>query len=141
MITKEELQGSWNHLVGEIQKKYSNVTGDDLAAVKGNVNQLVGLLQRKTGVAKEDIETYLSGLAGGTSESLNRISDAALQYADTARDAVRDGYEKLQESSQEGYDAARRVVQSSPVESMAVMFGVGLVVGLFAGASIFGRRA
>lgn len=141
MITKEEMQGSWNQLVGEVQKRYSNITGDELAAVKGNVNQLAGLIQRKTGVAKEEVEQFLDSVAGSASRSFDRISGAVQQYAGNAGEAVRDGYERLQERSQEGYQAARRAVKTSPVESMLVVFGVGLVAGLFAGASIFGRRA
>jgi len=141
MITKEEMQGSWNQLVGEVQKRYSNITGDELAAVKGNVNQLVGLIQRKTGVTKDEVEQYLDGITSSASRSFDRISGAVMHAADSTGDVVRDGYEKLQERSQEGYEAARRVVKSSPVESMLVVFGVGLVAGLFAGASIFGRRA
>lgn len=141
MITKEELQGSWNQLVGEIQKKYSSISGDDLSAVKGNVNQLVGLLQKKTGSTKEDIEQFLDSACGAATHSLNRLSGAVQQYAGNATEAVRDGYEHLQERSQEGYESARRMVKQSPMESMMVVFGVGLVTGLFAGASIFGRRA
>jgi uncharacterized protein YjbJ (UPF0337 family) len=140
MITKEEMQGSWNQLVGEVQKRYSNISGDELSAVKGNVNQLAGLIQRKTGVAKEEVEQFLDGIAGNASRSFDRISGAVQQYAGTAGEAVRDGYERLQERSHDGYEAARRVVKTSPVESMLVVFGVGLVAGLFAGASIFGRR-
>ncbi|HBJ34142.1 MAG TPA: general stress protein CsbD [Planctomycetaceae bacterium] len=140
MITKEEMQGSWNQLVGEVQKRYSNISGDELAAVKGNANQLAGLIQRKTGIAKEEVEQFLDGIVGGASRSFDRISGAVQQYADTAGEAVRDGYERFQERSHDGYEAARRVVKTSPVESMLVVFGVGLVAGLFAGASIFGRR-
>jgi ElaB/YqjD/DUF883 family membrane-anchored ribosome-binding protein len=45
------------------------------------------------------------------------------------------------DSSHEGYDAARRAVRQSPAESLAVAFGVGIVAGLFVGASLFGRRS
>jgi uncharacterized protein YjbJ (UPF0337 family) len=141
MMTKEEIQGSWNQIVGAIQKEYANITGDELAAVKGNVSQLVGLIQRKTGGAKQDIEAFIDKAASGASESAGRIADVAMRYADSAGEAVRDGYTRVQDASTGTYQAAGRMVKKSPVESMLVVFGIGMVAGLFAGASLFGRRA
>jgi uncharacterized protein YjbJ (UPF0337 family) len=141
MMTNEEIQGSWNHLVGEIQKQYANITGDELSAVKGNANQLVSLIQRKTGGAKQDIEAFIDKAAAGASRSVDRIADVAMRYADSAGEAVKDGYSKVQDASAETYQAAGRMVKKSPVESMLVAFGIGMVAGLFAGASLFGRRA
>lgn len=140
-ITKEELQGSWDQVVGSIQKKYSDITHDELAAVRGNINQLVGLINRKTGQSREDVERYLSSLTAGGMDTLHRIADSASRYATQAQDAAYGGYERLVESSQGGMLQARQAVRQSPVESLAIAFGVGMVAGLFVGASVFGRRS
>jgi uncharacterized protein YjbJ (UPF0337 family) len=140
-ITKEELQGSWDQLVGSIQKKYSDITGDELAAVKGNLSQLVGLINRKTGQSREEVEQYLSTLTSAGNDTIHRLADSAGRYATNAQEAVQVGYDRLRESSQEGYLTARRAVRQSPMESLAMAFGVGVVAGMFVGASMFGRRS
>lgn len=140
-ITKEELQGSWDQMVGAIQKKYSDISGDELAAVRGNLNQLVGLINRKTGQSREDVERYLNSISAAGSETIHKLADTAGRYATQAQEAVHGGYDRLRETSQEGYMSARRAIRHSPMESLAMAFGVGMVAGLFVGASMFGRRS
>lgn len=141
MMTKEEIQGSWDNIVGKVQEKYSQISGDELQAVRGNINQLIGLLNRKTGQSREEIERFLESATGAASGAFNRFAEAASDYAATAQQSMRQGYDRLLDSSHEGYDAARRVVRQSPAESLAVAFGIGIVAGLFVGASLFGRRS
>jgi uncharacterized protein YjbJ (UPF0337 family) len=141
MMTKEELQGSWEKIVGSVQEKYSQVTGDELQAVKGNFNQLIGLLHRKTGQTREEVEQFLESATGAASGTFNRLAETASDYAANAQQSMRQGYDRLLDSSHEGYESARRAVRQSPAESLAVAFGVGIVAGLFVGASLFGRRS
>ena len=140
MVTKEEFQGNWNSFLGGVQKKYSEITGDDLASVKGSIQQMAGVIQRKTGQAREEIEKYLQTLTADASGTLNHVSEAASNMASKANEGLRDGYNYVAEKSQEGYETARDTVKDNPVETLAVAFGIGVVAGLVAGASIFGRR-
>jgi len=48
MTTIEEVQGTWNQLAGAVKSKYAQITGDDLAGVNGNIQQLAGVIQKKT---------------------------------------------------------------------------------------------
>lgn len=141
MLTREEVQGSWNQMVGAVQKKYSQVTGDDLAGLKGDVNQLVGVIQRKTGQAREDIEAYIRSLSSGASGAMNRVSEVASDYASAASDRVREGYGYVSGAAQEGYNVTRQTVRQRPVESIAIAFVAGIAAGLITGASLFGRRS
>ena len=59
MAIKDEVQGTWNHLAGAIKTKYSQITGDDVAGAEGNIQQLVGVIQKKTGKARDEIEEFL----------------------------------------------------------------------------------
>lgn len=140
MTTKEEVQGTWNQVVGAVKRKYSNITGDDLASVNGNIQQLAGLLQRKTGEAREDIESFLRSCTSSASSAVNRVADVASEYAERAGESLKEGYGYVQHASQESYDAAQERVRQRPLESMAICFGIGVVAGLITGASLFGRR-
>lgn len=140
MITKEEIQGNWNSFVGGVQKRYSEITGDDLAAVKGNIQQMAGVIQRKTGQARDDIESYLKSLSSDASGSIQHVSEMASNMASRANEGLRDGYNYVTDKSREGYDNARATVRQKPIETLAIAFGLGVVAGLVAGCSIFGRR-
>ena len=141
MLTRDEVQGSWNQMVGAVQKKYQQVTGDDLAGLKGDVNQLVGVIQRKTGQAREDIEAYIRSLSSGASGAMNRVAEVANDYASAASDRVREGYGYVSDAAQDGYRVARQTVKQRPVESIAIAFVAGIAAGLITGASLFGRRS
>jgi uncharacterized protein YjbJ (UPF0337 family) len=140
MLTRDEIQGSWNQMVGAVQKKYSQVSGDDLAGLKGDVNQLVGVIQRKTGQAREDIETFIRSLSSNASNTMNRVAETATDYAHQASDRVREGYQYVADAAQDGYRVARSTVKQRPVESIAIAFVAGIAAGLITGASLFGRR-
>ena len=141
MVTKEEFQGNWNSFIGGVQKKYSDITGDDLASVKGNIQQMAGVIQRKTGQAREEIEKYLQTLTSDASGAMNHVTEVAGNLANKANEGLRDGYNYVAEKSQEGYESARGIVKEKPVETLAIAFGIGVVAGLVAGCSVFGRRS
>ncbi len=140
MVTKEEFQGNWNSFLGGVQKKYSDITGDDLDSVKGNIQQMAGVIQRKTGQARDEIEKYLHTLTSDASGAFNQVAEAAGNMASRANDGIREGYKYVAEKSQDGYESARDTVRDKPVETLAIAFGIGIVAGLVAGCSIFGRK-
>ncbi len=140
MVTKEEIQGNWDSFIGGVQKKYSEITGDDLASVQGNIQQMAGVIQRKTGQAREEIEKYLHTLSSDASGTIQHVSEMANNMASKANEGLRDGYSYVTDKSQEGYESARATVRQKPVETLAIAFGVGVVAGLIAGCSIFGRK-
>ena len=55
---KDNLRGNWNHLKGKIKQKYADLTDDDLLYVEGKEDELVGRLQKKTGKAKEEVQSW-----------------------------------------------------------------------------------
>ena len=59
-INAQTIQGEWNYLCGLARRRWSQLTEDDLGAVEGNIEQLVGLIQQKTGEGREAIETFFS---------------------------------------------------------------------------------
>ena len=56
MLNQQTLQGNWNEIKGKLQSKWGTLTDDDIAIFNGNVDQLVGTIQRKTGEARASIE-------------------------------------------------------------------------------------
>ncbi|WP_258102504.1 CsbD family protein [Marinoscillum sp. MHG1-6] len=50
-----QLKGNWNQLTGNLKEKYGELTDDDLKIAEGKVQELVGMLQQKTGKTVEAI--------------------------------------------------------------------------------------
>ncbi len=59
-MNTDTLKGSWKQFVGKIRETWGNLTDDELAQVEGKREQLVGLIQKKYGHTKEEIESQLS---------------------------------------------------------------------------------
>jgi uncharacterized protein YjbJ (UPF0337 family) len=59
---KLNIKGNWNEIKGKIKQKYANLTEDDLLREEGKDDELVGRIQKKTGVAKEEIKTWIDKL-------------------------------------------------------------------------------
>src|SRR5437899_3320409 len=59
MINQQTLQGNWNEIKGKLRSKWGQLTNDELQSFDGNVDRLVGIIQRKTGEARNSVEHFL----------------------------------------------------------------------------------
>lgn len=140
MVTKEQVSGNWNAIVRSVKEKFSQISGDDLTRVQGNVNELIGLVQRKSGQSREWVEAFLND-AGQTTENVGqRIADTASQYAAQASEVISDNYEHLSEGARQGYDYTMKTVSRRPLESVAIALGAGMLTGLMIGLSMASKR-
>jgi len=122
MISAQELQGKWTTVRGQIKKQWGQLTDDDLQWAGGNVDQLIGKIQQKTGEAKQQIETFLTGALDGTASGISRAAEAASEYAQGAMDTARRGYQR-----------AEAVVQEHPTATIGGAFFAGLFAGVVIG--------
>jgi ElaB/YqjD/DUF883 family membrane-anchored ribosome-binding protein len=59
--------------------------------------------------------------------------ETAGRYAEQASEAFREQYDHAAESVRAGYERAGEMVRRSPVESVAVAFGAGIITGVVVG--------
>ena len=55
----DQIEGSWAEMKGHIKEKWGELTDDELDQIAGKRDQMVGMLQRKYGYAKEQAEREL----------------------------------------------------------------------------------
>jgi len=60
----DQVKGNWKQLTGKVKEKWGKLTDDDLTAVAGQRDQLLGRLQQRYGIAKEKAETELDEFVG-----------------------------------------------------------------------------
>jgi uncharacterized protein YjbJ (UPF0337 family) len=61
MINENVIKGQWKEIKGEIQKKWGQLTNDDLDQVHGDMTALEGLMQKKLGFKQDQARTELNG--------------------------------------------------------------------------------
>ncbi len=140
MTTHEALRGNWNTIVGAVKEKFGQITGDDLAKVEGNLDQFVGLLQRKTGQTRQQVEAFMEECCSGASGYLYSAAETAANAATQASRYIADGYKHATDEAERGYDYARKTVERRPLESVALVAGASLLAGVLLGISLGNRR-
>lgn len=144
MLNAQEVRGQWDQLRGKVKQKWGQLTDDDLQIIGGNVDELVGRIHEKTGIAREQIEHFISDLSAGMSSTVERARDAAMGFAGEAAERLRDGYEQAshrvrggyeQVSGQmrDGYEKVGERVRENPAQAMLAVFGMGVVTGVVLG--------
>ncbi len=52
----DTMKGKWSELEGQIKSKWAKLTDDDLALVRGKVQELVGRVQQRYGYKRDHAE-------------------------------------------------------------------------------------
>lgn len=55
----EKVEGSWNQTKGAVKEQWGQLTDDDLLAIEGRRDQLVGKIQTRYGISREAAEAQV----------------------------------------------------------------------------------
>ena len=58
-MNKDQVQGTWRQLKGKVKEKWGQLTDDELDEYEGKTEQLAGLIQKRTGEARETVQEQL----------------------------------------------------------------------------------
>lgn len=53
-MNQDMLKGQWKQIKGKVKEKWAQLTDDDMLAVEGHRDRLVGRIQERYGVAKDE---------------------------------------------------------------------------------------
>jgi len=138
-INAQALQGQWNKLRGQVKERWGQLTDDDLQIHGGNIDQLVGRIQQRTGESREAIESFLNDLTSRGSTAVAQAAEAVGTFAQKAGDRLRDRYGDLADEARDRFDMAQDMVRHNPGQSVAAAFGIGLLAGLVVGLALRSR--
>jgi uncharacterized protein YjbJ (UPF0337 family) len=57
-MNKEHFKGSWKEFKGELKKKWGQFTDNDLLEAEGDYDKFLGVVQKRYGDKKEEIERW-----------------------------------------------------------------------------------
>jgi uncharacterized protein YjbJ (UPF0337 family) len=138
-VNRQTLEGNWNEIKGKLHEKWGQVTDDELQTARGNVEQLIGLIQRRTGETRDSVTKFLEELTTDAGGTITKAREAVLDYAHQASESVQQTAQHAAESVRSGYHQTEELVRRRPVESLAVCFGAGLITGIVLGISMRSR--
>ena len=55
-MNRNQLEGTWHQIRGRVQEQWGRLTNDDLDIINGKYDQLVGKIESRYGMAKEEAE-------------------------------------------------------------------------------------
>ena len=55
-MNSDQLKGKWKQMKGSVKERWGKLTDDDVDIVNGQSDQLVGKIQEKYGIAKEEAQ-------------------------------------------------------------------------------------
>jgi uncharacterized protein YjbJ (UPF0337 family) len=61
----DRVEGNWKQFTGKVKEKWGKLTEDDLTVINGKQDQLVGRIQERYGVAKDEAQKQVNTWVGG----------------------------------------------------------------------------
>jgi ElaB/YqjD/DUF883 family membrane-anchored ribosome-binding protein len=123
MVDHDALLRSWKEISEKLRQHWAELANEDFQSFNGDVNQLVELIQRKTGDARTIVERYLNELSANAASAFERSR-------------IEEGTRQAVEAWRESREIAEAYARQRPVASMAVCFGAGILAGLVLGLSV-----
>jgi uncharacterized protein YjbJ (UPF0337 family) len=55
-VNWDQIEGQWKQMKGKVKTKWGKLTDDDLTTIAGHKDQLVGRIQERYGIQKDEAE-------------------------------------------------------------------------------------
>ena len=55
-MNKDQIHGNWKEIKGKVRETWGKLTDDDFDRIEGRRDQLIGAVQKRYGIAKEEAE-------------------------------------------------------------------------------------
>lgn len=111
-MNEDILKGNWKQVRGKIQKQWSKLTKDEVTAIDGDKKVLLGMLQEKYGLTKDEAKEELSNFYEFVSEETENIKEETLSALKNTTESV------------------HNFVKNSPLKAVGIAAVAGLLIGL-----------
>jgi uncharacterized protein YjbJ (UPF0337 family) len=55
-MNEDQIKGNWKQFKGKVKEKWGKLTDDDLDVIEGRTDQMIGKLQERYGIARQEAE-------------------------------------------------------------------------------------
>ena len=138
MVSQAVLEESWNDIKATLKSKWQQLSDHDLRGFKGSADELVQMIQKRTGQAKIAIENQLEEMMLQGRSIQKQVGQYATGVASQASEACEEGYDRAAQKLSVGYKQASNYAKDNPGAAVAILLGSGILAGL--GAAMLMRR-
>ncbi|MGH8145671.1 MAG: CsbD family protein [Rhodanobacteraceae bacterium] len=64
-MNKDRIAGQWKQLQGRMKQQWGKLTDDDFSVADGNTDYLVGKVQERYGIARDEAEAQVREFSSG----------------------------------------------------------------------------
>jgi uncharacterized protein YjbJ (UPF0337 family) len=143
-----EFDAAWDQIKGKLRQKYAQLTDDDLAFAEGKGEEILGRLESRLGMAREDLNDMLNELKSEAApmrfkfekakaraqsvagEVKERVVHAAEDLKSAATVQAERAYSRARHEVRTWTDDGAEFVRQRPREALLGAFAAGFVVGL-----------
>lgn len=130
MANTQTLEGNWNKIKGKLRQRWGQLSDYDLQDFHGDMDELVGIIQSKTGEGRQAVEEFLEEVSKNVSSATSVASDTIREYAQSAATSMQEKAKQASDQMRAGYINMERFVRDRPGQSLLVGFGFGLIIGV-----------
>lgn len=67
-MNEDRIKGNWKQVKGKVKEKWGKLTDDDLDVIAGKRDQLLGRIQERHGIAKDEAERQVQDFESRNSD-------------------------------------------------------------------------
>jgi uncharacterized protein YjbJ (UPF0337 family) len=138
MVSQTLLQENWNDIKATLKSKWQQLSDHDLRGFRGSADELVQMIQRRTGQARSAIENQLDEMVAEGRSIQKQVGQYVSGAASQVGDVCGEGYDIAAQKLADGYKQASRYAKENPGAAVAILLGSGLLAGL--GIAMLMRR-
>lgn len=75
-MNSDQFEGQWKQLKGKVKQRWGKLTDSDLTALSGKKDELVGRIQERYGITREQAEKEADEWAAGSATDLDQARAA-----------------------------------------------------------------
>lgn len=119
----EYIASKWQEMAAKLREHWSQLSEKDLSDFKGDADQLMGLIHRKTGETYETIEKFLKELGSST---YSTVCGSAENISECAENAKKEAAYRMDKCCK----GTKRLIRERPILSAAILIGTGILSGI-----------
>jgi uncharacterized protein YjbJ (UPF0337 family) len=120
----DQIKGNSEQIIGQIKDKWGKLTNDEIMSVKGNWQNLAGIVRERYGMAKDKAEQEVNNF-------LKTIED---KMGGGVMESMKENFEQATETVKENFNEASEAIVSyvkkKPVASLGIAFAAGVLLSL-----------
>ena len=76
-MNSDQFEGKWKQLKGSVKQRWGKLTDDDLTTLSGKKDELIGRLQERYGITREQATREADEWADASNGALDTTNDSA----------------------------------------------------------------